>query len=688
MRKSDLPGMTAAVWAGLLSVPASLQAQTPSTEESLAVQEVTVTARKKSERVEDIPASIAVLDSQTIKDANVRSIDDLRTLAPNVNINTRADQSPDVTLRGVGAFGVVQGVGFYVNDVQQFEGQVVRFEDIERIEVLRGPQGTLYGGSNIGGAIKYITARPTDEFESEVSLAVGDRVNHSITAVLSGPLSGNLGARLTVFDDDTDGYVKNTLTGNRAGDLRAKGGRLTLDYDAGDTSAVVYLYASREDRNDFNSLYRPVNDRTFSDTIDHDNLPPVYMDRNVYSGTLQLTQDRETMQFTSLTSAFKSKRDLRADLDFGPMPINYVDVSQEKNVLSQEFRVASVGAGPFGWLVGAFAQHRRDPEDTLFHIIPIDLAIPTANRPRSRQYALFANGNYTTGPWTFEAGTRVEYDKNSLRDANANVELTKSGTEVLPRASATYLLHEDLRAYASISRGFTPGGAVNERRVVTYEAEKTMNYELGLKGSVLDDRIRYDVAAFYIDYSDRLFQINEVVPFVGLVATTTNVGASTNYGFEASATARLTQDLTLQLGLGATEAQWENATIFEPNSGNPNFNLDGFTAPFTPEYQATVSLDWARPLAAGPVLGFRIDSAVIGQQYWDLANITQQRAYELVNVGARLELKRWEISAALTNAFDKEFHTAYYTGAEVGAPYDVASLGPTRTWTIKLTGRF
>lgn len=658
-------------------------------DDGLTIQEVVVTARKRDERLQDVPASIAVMDSQTIEAANIRTIDDLRVLAPNVNINSRADQSPDVTLRGVGSFGVVQGVGFYVNDVQQFEGQVVRFEDIERIEVLRGPQGTLYGGSNIGGAIKYVTSKPTNEFEGQVSISGGDRLNHGVTAVMSGPIvEDKLTARLTLFEDDSDGFVYNTTIGHTSGDLKVRGGRLTLAYDPGDTSAILYLYGSREDRNDFNPLYHAVDDHTYLKTIDYDNRPPVYMDRNVYSGTLQIQHTFESMQLTSLSSVFRSKRDLRADLDFGPMPINYVDVNQEKNVYSQELRLSSVGSGNFSWLLGAFGQYRREPEQTLFHIVPAGLAFPTSNRAHYEQYSVFANANYSVGRWILEAGARVEYDDNSLRDVGADVEVAQDGTEVLPRASVTYLFTDDLRGYASITRGFTPGSVVNERRVVAYDPEKTLNYELGLKGAAWNDRLRYELAAFYIDYTDRLFQINQVVPFVGFVATTTNIGSSRNYGFELSTTARLTRDLTLSVGLGMTEAEWEDAVILEPNTGDPNFDLHGMTAPFTPKYQASVSLDWSRELWADFLVGLRVDSAYIGEQWWDLGNLRRQRAYQLVNVGARVEAGRWEISANLTNATDEGFHTAYYTGSEVGAPFDIAGRGQPRTWVVRLTGRF
>jgi iron complex outermembrane receptor protein len=119
-----------------------------------SMQEIIVTARKRSETMQDIPESIEALGAQELANAHVTKLDDLGGLIANLNIVTRADNSPDVVLRGVGSFGVVNGVGFYADDVQLFDGQTVRPDDLERIEVLKGPQGTLYGGSNIGGAIK------------------------------------------------------------------------------------------------------------------------------------------------------------------------------------------------------------------------------------------------------------------------------------------------------------------------------------------------------------------------------------------------------------------------------------------------------------------------------------------------------------------------------------------------------
>src|SRR5712675_1557843 len=135
-----------------------------------ALGEVIVTARKYEENTQAVPESVTVIGADTIVNSHLTRLDDLNSLVSNLNIVERADNTPDVVLRGVGTFGVVQGIGFYVNDVQQFEGQTVRPEDIESIEILKGPQGTLYGGANIGGAIKYMTKLPTDELSAEATV--------------------------------------------------------------------------------------------------------------------------------------------------------------------------------------------------------------------------------------------------------------------------------------------------------------------------------------------------------------------------------------------------------------------------------------------------------------------------------------------------------------------------------------
>src|SRR5260370_23475991 len=176
-----------------------------------ALEELVVTARKRSENLRDIPASITAISAATIAEAHVTQLDDLSALVSNLNIDEAHDNTPDVVLRGVGSFGLVAGVGFYVNDVQVFEGQIARPIDIERIEVLKGPVGTLFGGANVGGAIKYVTKDPTSTWENEATVELGSYSTRNYQAGFSGPLSDTVGGRANGYYDHHDGKGSHTL---------------------------------------------------------------------------------------------------------------------------------------------------------------------------------------------------------------------------------------------------------------------------------------------------------------------------------------------------------------------------------------------------------------------------------------------------------------------------------------------
>src|SRR5882672_5086316 len=212
---------------------AATVSETNAANEETGLTEIVVTARKRVETMQSIPESIAAFGAQEISDAHITKIDDLGNLVSNLNITTRADNTPDVVLRGV---------GFYANDVQLFDGQSVRADDIERIEVLKGPQGTLYGGSNIGGAIKYITKLPTDDFHAGASVEFGNYSTQTYSAFVSGPLVSGLDARASFFDSHTDGYLFDPVLNRTVDGGTERGGRLTLLYKTDATTAALYLY--------------------------------------------------------------------------------------------------------------------------------------------------------------------------------------------------------------------------------------------------------------------------------------------------------------------------------------------------------------------------------------------------------------------------------------------------------------
>jgi len=703
--------LTAAVGATALT-PSAARAQAAVTseagapnEEPVGLTEIVVTARKRVETMQSIPESIAAFGAQEITDAHIAKIDDLGNLVSNLNITTRADNTPDVVLRGIGSFGVVSGVGFYADDVQIFDGQNVRTEDIERIEVLKGPQGTLYGGSNIGGAIKYITKLPTDEFHAGADVEFGNYSTQTYSGFISGPLvPGTLDARASFFDSRTDGYLYDPVLNKKVDDGTERGGRLTFLYKNDATTAALYLnYNWNRGGSGANLYYRPDSPTDYSLQI-ADGTQPEYL-RGLYSATLKIDQQLgDHLNLTSISSYFHSYSDVTVDVDKGPLSLLTAHQAFSHDVASQEVRLANSGDSALKWLVGVFAQ-ANDPSvftnTVAFNGDPpsdANLADPTQYGAqntdviqRHREYALFGNVSYDWAKWTFETGLRADYNNSSLTDPIYSIANEQHGTEVLPKFSATYHFDKDVMGYGSISRGFQPGDLVEEfdaggnAYAGKYKPETTWNYELGLK-STFFDRLRFNAAVFYIDYRDRLFQ---TVAFQAnqFIQLTENIGASRSYGGEFDVSARLTQDLYFTTSFGVTKAIWGNVPYYDLDLNQPT-NLSGRTAPYTPAYQGSVSLDWSHHLTDYLTLGARADATLVGHQYWDPTDHFQQPAHQLVNLGVRLEGGQWSLAGHVSNVFNKLYNTEYISAAEVQAPFNVAGIGRPRLWTVTLSYRW
>jgi iron complex outermembrane recepter protein len=679
------------------------QVSTSSDEGGLA--EIIVTARKRVETMQSIPESIEAFGAQEISDAHITKIDDLGNLVSNLNITTRADNTPDVVLRGIGSFGVVSGVGFYANDVQLFDGQTVRTEDIERIEVLKGPQGTLYGGSNIGGAIKYITKLPTDDFEAGAGFEFGNYGTQTYSGFVSGPLvPGLIDARASFFDSHTDGYIYDTTLNRTVDGGTERGGRLTFLYRTDETTATLYLNYDWNHSGEGASLYyRPDSPTDYSLDV-ADGTEPQYL-RGLYSATLKLEQQLDDhLSLTSISSYFHSYSDVTVDIDKGPLPFLTGYQTFKYDVGSEELRLANSGDTALKWLVGLFAQ-ANDP--SVFTVTrsfngdpsnPAALADPTQYSDqntdtvqRHREYAIFGNASYTLANWTFETGLRADYNNSSLTDPLYDIANQQHGTEILPKFSASYHFDKDVMGYATISRGFQPGDLVEQFDIAgnpyvgKYKPETTWNYELGLKSTFLD-RIRFNAAVFYINYQDRLFQ-TVALEANQFIQVTQNIGPSHNYGGEFDVSARLTQDLLFSTGFGVTKAIWGSVPYYDLDLNEPT-NLNGRTAPYTPAYQGSVSLDWSHHLTESLILGARVDASFVGQQNWDPTDHYQQPAYQLVNLGIRLEGAKWSVAGHVSNVFNKLYNTEFISAAEVQAPFNVAGIGRPRLWTVALNYRW
>jgi iron complex outermembrane receptor protein len=707
--------------------------------------EIIVTARKQTETIQTIPESITAIDASTLTSSHLTRLDDFNSLVTNLNITQRADNTPDVVMRGVGTFGVVQGVGFYVNDVQQFEGQTVRPVDIERVEVLKGPQGTLFGGSNVGGAIKYVTKAPTDTLTGEGSIEYGRYNQQTVDGVVSGPIvPERLLARLSVFNDRSDGFLADPTLGRTLPKSNETGGRLTLEFSARQTKITFYLAADHMGSENMNLYYTPPDDNTYQRVYNGgvDGTVPSYR-RNLYAPTLAITHYLGDLAFDSISSYFHSSIASVANFDKGALPVStdptdplfgfkpFVNYIQGfgKSVWSQEFRLSSGGSSAFKWLAGAFVQRINSDASQIQNAgITSTIGSPAGvlmllpgllgpgplsdveNRHVNRDYAIFGNASYDLRNWTFEAGLRIARFDNTMSDTTSSCSpcfgRVKDNAAVLPTASIAYHFPKDVMAYVTVARGDEEGdlsdnpdpAGVNE--VLPFKTEFALSYEAGVKSSLFDRRLNLNVAGFYIDYTNRLFEVGRVLPGGGIFTYQTNVGSSRNYGFELDAVAHPWSELTLSGGVGLTRAIFGPVTFLD-GFGNP-VSANGNQAPYTPAYQATLAVDWRHRLSDELVLGTRVDTRFVGRSYWDAGGCSalapgcpyegfryQQRTYQVVNTGVSLDVgKHWSVGAHVLNLFDEKYNTFFIPGSETGAPYNIAGINRPRQWFVSVHARY
>jgi iron complex outermembrane receptor protein len=694
------------------------------------VAPVIVTARKQTEDVQTIPESITAIDSRTIAAAHMTKLDDINSQVTNINITQRADNTPDVVIRGVGTFGVVQGVGFYVNDVQQFDGQTVRPDDIDRIEVLKGPQGTLFGGSNVGGAIKYVTKLPTDTLAGEATFEYGAYNERTFDGAVSGPIvPGKLLARISAFNDQSDGYQFDPIFNRNIGRSNESGGRLTLEYLPDDrTKVLFYLSGDHINTENMNLYYTPPNDHTYSLIYNGgvDGVVP-HFERTLYSPTLDITHDFGGVTLTSITSYYNSAVKSVGNLDKGAffalfgLPIA-VDYPQDfgRNVISEEVRLSSSGNAPFRWLVGAFVQKNDSSALQVQNVVqvatigspvgetPLGPPSITSYRHSNRDYALFGDASYDLGSWTFEGGLRIGYFNNTMTDttgACAPCSGKVNEVDVLPKISIDYHFSKDAMAYFTIARGDEEGDLTDnpdpagQDEVRPFKTEFALSYEVGVKSQLFDHRLILNAAAFYIDYTNRIFEVGQFVGG-GIFTFNANVGSSANYGFELEARARPTSELSFTGGLGVTRAVFGAATVLDGN-GNP-LNTKGHDGPDTPAYQATVAADWRHRLTDDLVFNARVDARFVGRFYWDAAGCNAaspgcpfqgadsiQRPYQVVDAGVSLDIgKHLSIGAHVENLFDARYNTFYADLSETGSPFNVAGINRPRLWFVNVTASY
>ncbi len=663
-------------------------------------QTITVTARKTAEDVQSVPLSVSAFDADALEAHGFTDSLDIDDQVPNLEIKTFGG-NPNIFIRCVGNNDfnatTVSPVSIYSDDVVQglTGGQLMQMFDLERVEVLRGPQGTLFGRNTTGGAINFYSRKPGNSQEGYLRIGIGNYNRSEIEAAGTIVISDKLATRIAGKMTKDDGDLRNLFNGDRANATDLAAIRAITRFEPSTDLEFLWNIHAGRDRSDYHQG-KPVGAINGGDALGYSDPAPDNPrfinvnetdnrhDADTWGTNLRITKQFADFEFKSITGYESVKTDYLGDIDQSPNNLDELRFQQDGEQISQEFNLSYDAGDAWSWIAGLFYLQEDFNYKTSGDLFG---AIPTAALPLQAEsdrdtttYAAFGEATYRfTDKFSVTGGLRYTIEEKdavleSLLIYGSGVPPTGTTVPLIPETSvsdewnawsgrllAKYEFTRDTMLYGSVSRGFRSGGFnlgafFDPNELTTVEPEFLTSYEVGLKTTVLDDRLRANVAAFVYDYTDlQVFTFTQgsstANPIVIALENAANAAVS---GFEGEFTAIPLDDMTLTLGLGYLDATYEDyiSTIAGDLSGN--------RLPGSPEWNINFAAQHEFQLPGGFSLTPRAEYVFVDQRYFDpneLEAISSRGSHELIN--ARLTLRpedsNWEISLWGKNLADESY---------------------------------
>ena len=682
--------------AGAVAVALAAAAAGAQTEPA-GLGEVIVTAQKRDERIQDVPVSVSVVPGARLTEGGSVQLTDYAAFVPGMFVDSNGTPGQStISLRGIGPLGSSATVGIYIDETPVGSSgiynstSVLTFDllpyDVERIEVLRGPQGTLYGASSIGGQLKYVTVAPSlDEFEGKVGaealeVSGGSGTDFNYGARLSFPLvKDSLGLSLSYAKRDLPAYIDNVQTDESdINEGSQEGARVALLWQPSENTSLTLSALRQEVESDFNAQF--MEDETgvalgngtstnlfldepfeskldlYSATLDFDLGFATLTSVTSYSDVEFLVTQDATRSFGALVEAILQlpPRTLDADL------LNTFD--QEK--FTQEVRLTSSGDGQLEWLVGAFYTEETNNVGQLvsFYFPGTDDLVPGLNPgalvalPNEYQeYAVFANGTYRfSDAFRLSAGVRWAKNDQDFRQISSGALVPPANTPgesdedvVTYSLSPEWHVNEDTMVYARVATGYRPGGPNVFIPGVppTVDSDEMSNYELGVKANLANGAVLLEAAAFYMDWED----IQLSVTFPNGLGGLANAGSAESTGVEGSLTWAAGNGFSLGVAAAYTDAKLTSDT--------QQGGQDGDRLPRTPEWSGSVYADYV--IETGSNLTWQFGGLVryVGDRVSDpesQANSITADSYTTLDLNAGVTInEHWTLRAYARNVTDE-----------------------------------
>ncbi|HQZ32279.1 MAG TPA: TonB-dependent receptor [Arenimonas sp.] len=706
-------------------------AAAPASDEAVTLDAVQVTARKREETLQEVPVAVTAFTAESLDKLNIRDISDLDAQVPNLTIYAARGSSSTVTayIRGVGQsdplWGVDPGVGIYLDDVYiaRPQGALLDVFDVERIEVLRGPQGTLYGKNTVGGAIKYISRGLPTETSGNASVTVGNYGQLDVKAAIGGSFDerDSLRGRIAVASLSRDGFGENTITGQDVSDKEILALRGQLGAYVTDDLNFQFAFDWMEDQsgvrgaqmlspNRFTPLWQPMDDR-----YDVRNGMP-----NINDTTLQgisatanwRVNDSWSVKF--VTAKRESDTETNIDFDTTPQAIADVKAFYRDQQVSNELQLNYDAGGRHRGVLGVYqfsGEAGGQVRNNFFGLLFGD----TQGTVYTDSIAVYGDWSFdVTDQFNVDVGVRfTDEDKRAdvlnrgYTDATytvptnivANFDKTINFTNVAPKVSLGYQLNDDILLYGLATRGFKSGGyniraqaTAVPRSAEPFDDEVVDSFEAGAKMSFLDQRLFLNVSAFHNKYEDIQLSVFTSYDSDGngsldaFFGDFTNAGSGTVNGVEVEYQWLPNRHWLISGNLAYLDAKYDEFIYLGQNIADEQ----EFTN--APEFSGAFNVEYRTDLANGGDL-----SARVGYSYQDDVVATTeivrtgalpitQDGYGLLNAGVIWNTGgAWSFSLQGTNLGDKEYRT---TGYNLNAALGVVTgfYGPPRQYS--LTARY
>ena len=708
---------------GIFASPANAEeADSRKTKAESEAVEIGVTAQKRAENLQEVPLSISVVTGKDLLSKGAAQLTDFSGYIPGLQVDTAGSPGQStISLRGIGPLGPSATVGTYLDEAPVGSSSVYARSavfnldllpyDVQRIEVLRGPQGTLYGASSIGGVLKYVTVEPSlDAFEGKAGGEIfgikgSSNVGYAAQAFLNVPLAQDMaGLTFSYARRKSPGFIDNVETGARdQNPVLQQGARIALRLEPTERLSIVAsgIWQNIESANNALVVERISDGQRLGDGLSNNNYLDEPFSKDFYWGALSADLD---LDFATLSSATTYSHNVTRQTNdasrvFGVIfpffgapgaGLSQFDIRLELKKFTQEIRLASASDDRFEWLIGGFftdekSENKQNVSALTFAKQPIAGLDPfaIAALPSTyREYSVFGNATFKFSPkFDISGGLRWARNDQKFRQISggailpaANQGGTSSEEVITFSAGPRWRPNDDVMVYLRAASGYRPGGpnVILPNVPPIVDSDRLTNYEFGVKAELFDKSVTFDAALFRMDWKD----IQLSVDFNG-VSGGANAGRARSQGLEAALIWRATPKLVFGLNGAYTDAKLTEDT--PPSVGGKK----GDRLPRIPEFSGSATADYAFPIGddvdATLGLGVRyVGSRISGAESTPQATIA--KAYTAVDVNSVFAISdRFTVRLYARNLLDSKGALSRDRGRDgIGQPtfFFVAPMQP------------